>query len=80
MVERAKAGKSHKIGKDEKDSGHSRTMLRTKETEPRWPEYAALTDNLDAAETWMFKEKFRLFSFACSSGGKISHSKARRQV
>jgi O-acetyl-ADP-ribose deacetylase len=78
-VEGPKAGKSHKIDKDEKDSGHSRTMLRTKETEPRWPEYAALTDNLDAAETWTFKEKFRLFSFAYPSAGKFPIGRAKEE-
>jgi O-acetyl-ADP-ribose deacetylase (regulator of RNase III) len=57
---------------DEKDSGHSRTMLRTKETEPRWPEYAALTDNLDAAKAWTFKENFRLFSVACPLAKKFA--------
>ena len=34
-------------------------MLRTKETEPRWPEYAALTDKLDAAQSPTFKEKLK---------------------
>lgn len=34
-------------------------MLRTKETEPRWPEYAALTDKLDPAQSPTFKEKLK---------------------